>query len=239
MSFLHNAAIQRTTGFMGAIVSRFSNLISQPEYTYYLSYYTYSVSMGFFKCFSCCCLCCLSFSAQTESERKKSTVDVFVSVYSAGTTVIEFDPKSYTRTLPENSRQNTQVFTVSAKGPTGISYSIVGGNVDNAFKIESRTGRVTTQGSLNREVLATYKLVVRAETSSPSLAAEVITTIKLSDQNDERPRITFIEDPKEIAIEDYSQTGAFVIKVSSTVQYNTIQPICNLHTCFVIFHCKT
>lgn len=136
-----------------------------------------------------------------------------MTVFSPGTTFIVFDPASYTRTIPENSNTNTLVLTAKAR-PSGVTYSIVGGNTDNAFRIDSNNGQVFVQEGLklDRETQETYNLRLRAVAST--LAAEASATIRLSDKNDEKPRITFMEtEPKNIAIEDFSPKGAYVIKV--------------------------
>ena len=144
---------------------------------------------------------------------------MYVSVYSPGTTVIQFNAASYSRILPEGSAMNTPVFTVSAKGPSKITYKIVGGNTNNAFKISSNTGLVSVAGSLDRESKSSYQLVIRAETTN--LAKEVTTTINIGDINDNSPRITFLKEPKNIAIEDFSPKGTVVLKVSFMLEtYN-------------------
>lgn len=144
---------------------------------------------------------------------RKKEVAVYVTVYSPGTTFVLFDPASYTKNdLPENSNQNTLVLTAVARGPSGIQYSIVGGNTDNDFGINQNNGQVFVRGSLDRERQETYNLVIRAVASN--IAAEAPATIRISDVNDNNPRITFIDsEPKNIAIEDFSPKGAYVIKV--------------------------
>ena len=135
-----------------------------------------------------------------------------VRVYAPGTTIIQFDPASYSKDIAEDAG-NIAVFTVSAKGPSGILYEIVGGNINNAFNIGRQNGQVRVAGSLDRETQASYKLVIRAFKND--LAAEVTTTINIADVNDNTPRITFVDvEPKKIAIEDYSPKGSRVIKVS-------------------------
>ena len=157
----------------------------------------------------------LSFSAQN-NDVKTSIVTVFVSVYGPGTTIIQFNQASYSKILPENSATNTPVFTVSARGPSQITYKIVGGNTNNAFKISPSTGQVSVAGSIDREGKSSYQLVIRAE--GDNLAKEVTTTINIGDENDNKPRITFLKEPKNIAIEDYSPKGSFVIKVSNILE---------------------
>ena len=140
---------------------------------------------------------------------------VEVSVYGSGTTPVTFDPLPGSYTIAENSNVNTPVFTANAKGQSSITYEIVGGNDDNAFKINANNGQVSvrTKESLDREVKASYNLVIRAKDQG-GLAADATAIISLSDLNDESPRITFLEvEPKNIAIEDFSPAGAFVIQV--------------------------
>ena len=140
---------------------------------------------------------------------------VEVSVYGSGTTPVTFDPLPGSYTIAENSNVNTPVFTANAKGQSSITYEIVGGNDDNAFKINANNGQVSvkTKESLDREVKASYRLVIRAKDQG-GLAADATAIISLSDLNDESPRITFMEqEPKNIAIEDFSPAGAFVIQV--------------------------
>lgn len=156
------------------------------------------------------------FSAQNNNDVRRSTVTVYVSVYPPGTTVIQFNAASYSKILPENSPTNTPVFTVSARGPSSITYKIVGGNTNDAFKISPSTGLVSVAGSIDRESKSSYQLVVRAETTN--LAKEVTTIINIGDANDNNPRITFMKEPKNIAIEDYSPRGSFVIKVSCILE---------------------
>ena len=140
---------------------------------------------------------------------------VKVSVYGSGTTPVTLDllPGSYT--IAENSNVNTPVFTANANGRNPITYEIVGGNDGKAFKINANNGQVSvqTKESLDREVKASYNLVIRAKDQG-GLAADATAIISLSDLNDETPRITFMEqEPKNIAIEDFSPAGAFVIQV--------------------------
>ena len=159
-----------------------------------------------------------SFIAQKASEIKRTQVSVVIFVYNPGDTPVSFDPQPTSYTVAENSNVNTLVFDANAKGPSGITYSIVGGNEDNAFQINANNGQVTvkTKESLDREVKETYSLVIRATASDR--AAEATATIKLTDINDVTPRIMFMEqEPKHIAIEDFSPKGAFVIQVYSAV----------------------
>lgn len=157
------------------------------------------------------------FSAQSGNVKRKE-VTVAVHVYAPGTAFVQFDPTSYSKDIAEDAAKETLVFTVTAKGPSPIKYSIVGGNVNNAFKI-AQNGQVRVANSLDRETRATYKLVIRAVVGSTTLGSEVTTTINVLDVNDVVPKITFMDaEPKVVAIEDFSPKGSFVIKVSGKVK---------------------
>ena len=165
-----------------------------------------------------------SIIAQNAQQVRRREVEVFVTVYAPGTTFVVFDPASYTRSVPENENPNSALFTVAARGPpdTSIAYSIVGGNADNAFKIGAGNGLLSVQSRLDREAQETYHLVVRAV--ALNLAAEAPVTIRLQDVNDNTPKITFLEqDPKNVAIEDFSPQGSYVIKVNKHVFYSGLQ----------------
>ena len=152
---------------------------------------------------------------------KRKEVAVSVTVIPPGNTPVVFDPASYTRTVPESENPDSALFRVSARGPSGqtITYTIVGGNTDNAFKIGANDGMLRVQKRLDREAQETYNLVVRAVASN--LAAEAPVTIRLQDVNDNDPKITFLEQaPKNVAIEDFSPRGSYVIKVNKHVLYS-------------------
>ncbi len=87
--------------------------------------------------------------------------------------------------IPENSAVDTVVGTVTATDsdtPTGLTYSIVSGNFDDAFVINSTTGqiRVADDEALNFEIEASFDLVIRVvDPSGKSDLANV--TINLTD----------------------------------------------------------
>lgn len=93
-----------------------------------------------------------------------------------------------TFTLPENSAVDTVVGSIVATdvdGSAGLTYSIVSGNLDNAFVINSTTGqiRVADEEALNFEDVASYDLVVRvADSGGNSDLANV--TVNLTDVNE-------------------------------------------------------
>jgi sugar lactone lactonase YvrE len=87
--------------------------------------------------------------------------------------------------IEENSMNGALIGMVLAndndQGQT-LSYSIVSGNIDNAFSIQSNTGAITVTGALDYESRTSYTLVIRVDDSgSPSLNASASITINILD----------------------------------------------------------
>ena len=95
-----------------------------------------------------------------------------------------FAEKSYSFMVAENSATGTAVGTVSATDPNGdiLSYSITGGDPDDAFVIDSATGAITVSGSLDHETTASYELTVQATDGTNT--AEVEVSITVTDVNE-------------------------------------------------------
>jgi hypothetical protein len=77
-----------------------------------------------------------------------------------------FDAESYSfGPIPENAIRGRVVGTVAASEKSGKkpSYSIIGGNVDGKFSIDSATGLITLLNTLDYETKSSYKLVIKAE----------------------------------------------------------------------------
>jgi alpha-tubulin suppressor-like RCC1 family protein len=95
--------------------------------------------------------------------------------------------KNQTFYVDENQRNNTWIGTVVAndKDPADtITYEIISGNTDNAFKIDSQTGKLSVNGDkkLNYENINQYELLLRV--SDGTNTASAIVTVILSEKND-------------------------------------------------------
>ena len=111
------------------------------------------------------------------------------------------------------------VMTVKAEVQDGtVQYSIVGGNIDNAFDIDS-SGKIKVKGLLDYEKVSEYKLVVRASKSgvSPALVQESTVTIQIKDINDNAPVFNVRGNFVEVTI----QTNADARLVTSMVGYDS------------------
>lgn len=97
-------------------------------------------------------------------------------------------------TLSEDLPENNIVTKLTASSPkrgavANINYSIAGGNVRDALKIDSTTGELAISNfGLDYETLQQYEIYVQASDSDrPSLRSVVRITINVTDTNDNAP----------------------------------------------------
>lgn len=101
------------------------------------------------------------------------------------------------------------VMTVKAEAEGGtIEYSIVGGNINNAFDIDA-TGKLTVKGLIDYEEVPEYNLVLRATKSgvSPALVQETKVTIPIEDKNDNAPIFNARGSSVEVEIQTNADVG--------------------------------
>lgn len=161
------------------------------------------------------------------NQLKESEVPLKISVHSTPFVAVQFNSASYRKSLAENSPVGSTVFTVSASRPGSdagtLKYSIVGGDVDSTFNINSNNGKVTLAKSLDYETVKSYKLIVRAtfEFSGggiPDVTAEVAGQVTVQDINDNSPRFLVYQSPTRITIESYTPSATEVMQVN-TLKY--------------------
>jgi autotransporter-associated beta strand protein len=92
--------------------------------------------------------------------------------------------------IAENSANGTSVGTVANTGDNdGITWSIQSGNTGNVFAINSSTGQITVNGSLNYEATSSYTLGIRATDGTTQSNQDV--TINITNVN-EAPTLTTV-----------------------------------------------
>ncbi len=108
----------------------------------------------------------------------------------------EFYQSTYEAEVPENAPVGTKIVSVKAfdkdvrQQHNQFAYSIINGNLDKAFRIDSQTGEIETaaSGSLDRETYAFYNLIVAAiDTGSPPETGTATVKISVTDVNDNAP----------------------------------------------------
>lgn len=113
----------------------------------------------------------------------------------------EFLQKMYETSVSEGAIHGTMVMTVKAIDKdvrpqnNQFSYSIIGGNTDQAFKVDPQTGDIETALQLDRETIPMYTLILGAiDTGTPPQTGTTTVKITLSDINDNGP----VFDPPEV-----------------------------------------
>lgn len=130
-------------------------------------------------------------------------------------------------TIDENSVNATEVATMSANDPDAglageVMWSIVDGNVGDAFAIDPDTGAVSVadETKVNFETSPTFSLTVRAtDKGSPVQFGEALLTVSLNDL-DEVPEI--LEDPMAIDENSVSPSVVGQLAVKETDAGETI-----------------
>lgn len=113
----------------------------------------------------------------------------------------EFLQDLYETQISEGVTIGTKVITVKAVDKdvrpqnNQFTYSIIGGNTDQAFKIDPQTGEIETSNLLDRETIPLYSLTVGAiDTGLPPQTGTATVKIHITDINDNGP----IFDPQQL-----------------------------------------
>ncbi|XP_053317380.1 protocadherin Fat 4 [Spea bombifrons] len=132
----------------------------------------------------------------------------------------KFSKDMYQASISELAANMTQVLRVSSsdvdEGSNGlISYSVVKGNEENHFSIDSTTGQVTLIGVLDHEATASYSLIIKAvDTGKIPLSSTCTLSIDVLDENDNTPSF-----PKALLFVDVLENmrvGELVSSVTAT-----------------------
>ena len=97
---------------------------------------------------------------------------------------IEF-PDLQSVSIPENAEISSPIIQVQVLDDDGtISYSIIDGNIGNAFAINSSTGDITVASPLDFETFASYMLTIRAVSTITGSSATTTLQINVLDVNE-------------------------------------------------------
>lgn len=94
----------------------------------------------------------------------------------------------YSVEVNEGIAVNSAVLQLQARDPENdpISFSIIDGNINNDFYINSKTGTIYVANKLDREEVSAYNLLVQARDSG-GLASNRPVYIQVADNNDQNP----------------------------------------------------
>lgn len=133
----------------------------------------------------------------------------------------EFLQNTYHANVSEGATHGTRVLTVRAIDKdikpqnNQFSYSIISGNLGQAFKVDPQTGDVETAKQLDRETIPTYDLTIGAiDTGSPPQTGTAMVHIELMDVNDNGP----VFDPPEVVgyVSENEPAGTSIMILSAT-----------------------
>ncbi|XP_028399940.1 protocadherin Fat 4-like isoform X2 [Dendronephthya gigantea] len=143
--------------------------------------------------------------------------------------VNEFNPKflkpSYTALVNESSSVGTHVVKVTATDDDGsenvIRYSIIQGNVDNLFAINSSTGWIQTADVLDGSNVDQYTLTVRAEDSGDSpRTAEILVIITISEKM--RNASFLLQEVYNVTVLENALDDSVVVKLNLRYSYDDV-----------------
>ena len=129
----------------------------------------------------------------TDTAGNVGSATVVIDIFDENDNTPVFTKSIFTRTIPENSEPDLEVETVNATDEDSTSnaeltYSITDGNQANKFKIDSETGLVTLEASIDRENTSFYSLTIEAVDGGESpLTGSVLLNITISDIDDHPP----------------------------------------------------
>lgn len=150
---------------------------------------------------------------------QSASVPVIVTILDVNDNLPTFTSTSYQATVSESADVGVPVVTVQAtdrdSGENGrIVYSITNGNGNSAFKINSVTGLISTQTSLDRELIPKYVLRVTAsDQGAPRRSAVITVVVAVTDVNDHSP--SFDQPVYNQEMREDTRIGTAVLAVSA------------------------
>ncbi|XP_035705378.1 protocadherin-like wing polarity protein stan isoform X3 [Folsomia candida] len=134
--------------------------------------------------------------APNQVDRKSATATVRVEILDDNDNWPQWTQRLYNVSIPENVDVSNYpvIARVSATDAdegvnSALRYSIIGGNTQNIFSIDSLTGEISLTKSLDYESTRSYRLNVRAiDAGNPTRSNNTILAVMVEDQNDSPPR---------------------------------------------------
>ncbi|XP_021249506.1 protocadherin-23, partial [Numida meleagris] len=161
----------------------------------------------------------IHLSVLAENSLNSALCGVTVLIQDVNDNVPKFEQSSYKASVWEGQTPKTDVIQIFAtdldSGLNGeTEYSILSGNENAAFLIDSAQGTLATNTVLNHEDTSSYRLVVQvADKGNPRLSATSIVRILVVDINDNAP---IVQPPGEVEVPENVLPGFTVIQVSAT-----------------------
>lgn len=126
-----------------------------------------------------------------------------------------FAQNSYSAQVHEDAQSDDIVIRVMATDADSaansvMTYSLVGGNIGDAFTIDAKEGTIKVAQGLDRETISSYTLQVHAvDSGKPPLSSLVDVHVEVMDANDNAPR--FIQGNLTLLIQEDKPIGFSLI----------------------------
>ncbi len=132
----------------------------------------------------------------------------------------QFSQNPYTRNLAENLPANTRVTTVVATdadlgtfGNVSLRYSIVSGDFQDSFTIDTNSGIILTNAPIDREMTSSFTLMVQARDGGGHRTTARV-DITITDENDNPP--IFVNAPYQVQVREDVSVPSDVLQVTAT-----------------------
>ncbi|XP_068260197.1 protocadherin-23 [Nyctibius grandis] len=161
----------------------------------------------------------IHLSVLAENSLNSALCRVTVLIQDVNDNVPRFEQSSYKASVWEGQSPKTDIIQVFAtdldSGLNGeIEYSILSGNENAAFLIDSSRGILATNTGLDHENTSSYRLVVQAaDKGNPRLSATSIVRIQVLDINDNAP---VVQPLGEVEVPENALPGFIVTWVSAS-----------------------
>ena len=164
-----------------------------------------------------------SLTVTAENSRippQSATAAVTVTIIDVNDNGPVFTQTNYQASVSESASTGVPLVIIQAtdsdSGQNGlVRYSITNENGNNVFKINSATGVISTQLSLDREVIPKYVLrVTTSDQGIPRRTAAVTVAITVTDVNDKRP--LFDQPVYNAEMTENARYGSLVLTVTAT-----------------------
>ena len=145
-----------------------------------------------------------------------STTEFLLVILDANDNAPVFSPGPLLASVPENTAAGTPVRSVVASDrDAGVNSQIVYSINSTQFAIDSTTGEITVNGTINFESTPVIVLQVTArDLGDPSLNATVIVIVSVTDINDNVPQLTNLPSTVPLAENGDSNSTIFVVTSS-------------------------
>ncbi|XP_052268409.1 protocadherin Fat 1-like [Dreissena polymorpha] len=163
-----------------------------------------------------------AFTIEVTDSVHTATISVGITITDVNEAPPVFNPTSYTKSIAEDATLGASVTIVTATDADTadkVVFSIISGNNDNKFAIDSNTGLLIVAGGLDADITTTYNLVVKATDAAAVRSATASVTITVTNVNDNTPK--YAQNIYYVTINEDKTAGALLTLTATDVDPST------------------